>query len=212
MSDKSISDILHDIQVKLAVPKSRYNKFGNYSYRSAEDIVDAVKALLPNGYSLLLSDEMIMLGNRFYIKASAILFGGEDNKEQVRSCGFAREPDIQKGMSESQITGAASSYARKYALNGLFAIDDGVDADSQDNSFKVFKAPEEVIKAPEKTPEQKLAAAMKWTDEYIAKVLIAPSLAELEEQNSDALERLTDNYPELAKKITNSIKEAMLKA
>ena len=138
MSDKSINDILHDIQVKLSVPKNRYNKFGNYNYRNAEDIVDAVKLLLPVGVTLVISDEMVVLGDRFYIKAIATI---SIKNASFSSAGWAREPQEQKGMSESQITGAASSYARKYALNGLFAIDDGVDADSQDNAPKVAKAP-----------------------------------------------------------------------
>lgn len=133
MTEKTISQVLHEIQINLAVPKSRYNAFGKYNYRNAEDIVDAVKKLLPDGYVLNLSDDIVMLGNRFYVKATAALSIGNDI---IHVYGWAREPDEKKGVDASQITGGASSYARKYALNGLFAIDDGVDSDSQDNTNK----------------------------------------------------------------------------
>jgi len=126
----SINQVLHQIQANLCVPKNRFNKFGNYSYRNAEDIVDAVKALLPEGAILYLTDDVVVFNNRFYVKATAALKVGDTI---ISAQGWAREPDTQKGMAEPQITGAASSYARKYALNGLFAIDDGVDADSQNN-------------------------------------------------------------------------------
>ena len=159
MSDKSINQILHDIQVKLSVPKTRFNKFGNYNYRNAEDIVDAVKALLPDGCAFTLSDEIVMLGDRFYIKAQALLFCADS---QVIAYGYAREPEEQKGMAEPQITGSASSYARKYALNGLFAIDDGVDADSQDNSSKVSKAPKVVT--PKDTADRLITKAKTFTE------------------------------------------------
>lgn len=125
----SVIDRLATIQQKLNAPKSQYNKFGGYNYRSCEDILIAVKPLLGD-LSIIISDEMVMLGDRFYVKATAAL---TDGKERVESTAYAREALTKKGMDESQITGSASSYARKYALNGLLLIDDAKDADSQDN-------------------------------------------------------------------------------
>lgn len=121
---------LAEIQQKLSVPKSQRNSFGNYNYRSCEDILEAVKPLLGD-MMLTISDEMVCMGDRYYIKATAQVSLAD---EWVKVTGYAREPQTKKGMDESQITGATSSYARKYALNGLFAIDDTKDADTQDNS------------------------------------------------------------------------------
>ena len=127
----SICKELSRIQKELKVPKNQRNTFGNYNYRSCEDIVDAFKQIKPDGYSLLLSDEIVNVGDFNYIKATATLTDGNDSIVVV---GMAREAVQKKGMDDSQITGATSSYARKYALNGLFAIDDTKDADTQDNS------------------------------------------------------------------------------
>ena len=131
-----MSDIV-DIQKELKAPKGQWNDFSKYNYRSAEDIVDAVKPLLHDkGLYLVLSDEMVNLGDRYYVKATATIRKDSDGEGQfiLSSTGYAREALDKKGMDQAQITGAASSYARKYALNGLFAIDDGKDADSVDNS------------------------------------------------------------------------------
>lgn len=123
-----IQEKLIDIQQKLKAPKGQFNSFGKYKYRSAEDILEAVKPLLGEfRVSLVLSDEIVNLGTRYYIKATARL---TDAGEFVDAFGFAREEETKKGMDGSQITGASSSYARKYALNGLFAIDDNKDSDS----------------------------------------------------------------------------------
>lgn len=120
---------LAEIQKTLKAPKSQRNNFGNYDYRSCEDILEAVKPLLGD-LSLLINDEVVQVGDRYYVKATASLTDGEDF---VANQAFAREEETKKGMDGSQITGAASSYARKYALNGLFAIDDTKDADTKDN-------------------------------------------------------------------------------
>lgn len=114
------------IQANLNAPKGQYNSFGGYAYRSAEDILNAVKPLL-GGLFLSISDDIIQLGDRFYVKATATITDGE----HVHSVSaMAREPLTKKGMDDSQITGSTSSYARKYALNGLFGIDDAKDADT----------------------------------------------------------------------------------
>ena len=116
------------IQAELKAPKNQRNKFGNYNYRSAEDIIEAVKPILhKNGYWLNISDEIIEVGNRIYVKATATISNG---KESFSATGFAREEETKKGMDASQITGSCSSYARKYSLNGLLAIDDTKDADA----------------------------------------------------------------------------------
>lgn len=119
---------LQNIQQTLNVPKTQRNTFGNYNYRSCEDIVQAVKPLCAKeGCILTLSDDVVEVGGRVYVKASAQLSKGD---ERVTVYGWAREALTKKGMDEAQITGSASSYARKYALNGLFAIDDTKDADA----------------------------------------------------------------------------------
>lgn len=122
---------LSEVQFELKAPKGQFNKFGHYAYRSTEDILKAVKPLLQKfGDDLSLSDEPVLVGDWHYIKATAT-FTDKDGK-QTSSTGFARESTNKKGMDESQITGTASSYARKYALNGLFLIDDTKDADTSE--------------------------------------------------------------------------------
>lgn len=119
------------IQQELKAPKGQYNDFGKYKYRSAEDILEAVKPLLAaENLLLLLSDELVNIGDRYYVKAEARIF--DESKIVVSNTAFAREDETKKGMDGSQITGAASSYARKYALNGLFLIDDTKDADTNE--------------------------------------------------------------------------------
>ena len=128
--DKEFLDKLSAVQMELKAPKGQYNSFGKYSYRSCEDILEAVKPLLSkNGLTLLLTDEPVAVGNRVYIKATARLIGGGDCIEVTA---YAREPEDKKGMDTSQVTGTASSYARKYALNGLFLIDDTKDPDTDE--------------------------------------------------------------------------------
>lgn len=135
----NIYEKLLNIQAELKAPKGQENKFGHYKYRSCEDILEAVKPLLAkNKVILQLTDKIECLGNRYYIKATAILIDTEDTKNEeiayIENTAYARESEEKKGMDDSQITGTASSYARKYALNGLFCIDDTKDADT--NEFK----------------------------------------------------------------------------
>lgn len=119
---------LVQIQSELKAPKSQFNKFGGYKYRNAEDILEAVKPLLfKHSCTLTISDDIVCAGDRIYVKATVVISNGADS---ISVSAFAREPEAQKGMSESQITGASSSYARKYALNGMFAIDDTKDSDA----------------------------------------------------------------------------------
>lgn len=118
------------IQKQLKAPKDLYNKFGQYKYRSAESILEAVKPLLADyGVLMTITDEIVVLGNRFYVKSIVTVKKGD---ETLTNVGFAREDETKKGMDGSQVTGASSSYARKYALNGLFLIDDTKDADTDE--------------------------------------------------------------------------------
>lgn len=137
---KELNDVLLAIQQELKAPKGQYNSFGKYKYRSCEDILEAVKPLLSkNGCTLVISDDIVMLGTRFYIKATAELSNGN---ESIRTTAFSREEETKKGADASQVTGAASSYARKYALNGLFCIDDTKDSDATNNGGKPVETAE----------------------------------------------------------------------
>lgn len=144
---------LTKIQSELKAPKNQYNKFGNYNYRSAEDILEAVKPLLLKyGAELTICDEICEIGGRIYVKAVCKYREGSDG---VTVNAYAREPENKKGMDDSQITGTASSYARKYALNGLFLIDDTKDADTNEYSKQSSSQPPAPKAVGDKiTPEQ----------------------------------------------------------
>lgn len=210
---------LYEIQQKLEVPKNQYNSFGKYRYRSCEDILAAVKLLLPAGTTISLTDEMVNVGERNYIKATAIL---ADEKESLQACGYAREADEQKGMDKAQITGTASSYARKYALNGLFAIDDIKDTDTEEHKNEAegkWKLAKKSVKPKtELTPEQMLKAATDFTDAYMKKLFDVKDQRDLDNLNYSIVEgkkstydfmvkRLQKNQPDLYKKIEEKITE-----
>lgn len=135
MEELNIYSKLLDVQQELKAPKNQRNNFGNYNYRSCEDILEAVKPLLrKTGLILTISDELIQVGERYYVQAKAVL---TDGKDVITNTAFAREEEVKKGMDGSQITGASSSYARKYALNGLFLIDDVKDSDTTNTGEEV---------------------------------------------------------------------------
>jgi len=145
---KTAFEALFHIQAELKAPKGQTNGFGKYKYRSCEDILEAVKPLLnKHGSVLTINDEIVLVGDRIYVKATAT-FSGNVHGENIEVTGFAREALNKKGMDESQITGAASSYARKYALNGLFLIDDTKDADTQAPPTEKAKPPKKATKLP----------------------------------------------------------------
>ncbi len=132
MTEKTCSEKLLLVQQLLKAPKGQKNNFGGYSFRSAEDILEAAKPLLGDqGLVLTISDEVVLIGDRYYVKATASIFNGI---ETISTVAYARESENKKGMEASMITGSTSSYARKYALNGLFAIDNNKDIDSMDNT------------------------------------------------------------------------------
>ena len=130
----SKTNSLAEIQAKVKAPKGQFNSFGKYHYRSAEDILESVKQVInPMGFYISISDTIIVHGDRFYVQATATLSNGQ---ETYTSTAFAREEESKKGMDGSQVTGASSSYARKYALNGLFALDDTKDSDATNTHGK----------------------------------------------------------------------------
>ena len=132
----NVREKLAAVQKVLKAPKNQYNSFGKYSYRSCEDILEAAKPLcIENGLILTISDDIVAVGERYYIKATAAVTDVQDG-EKVECSGIAREAEERKGMDSSQVTGSTSSYARKYALNGLFSIDDAKDADATNDHGK----------------------------------------------------------------------------
>ena len=170
----NIFEKLLAIQQELKAPKGQYNSFGKYKYRSCEDILESVKPLCAKyGALLTISDELVYMGDRYYIKATAtIIDTTETINNMIENTAFAREEETKKGMDGSQITGTASSYARKYALNGLFCIDDTKDADTDE------------FKKQETKPEPKIDK--KQMDLLVE---LATKYAEMREGNPDELIR-----------------------
>lgn len=154
MKNKKLQECLNYIQVSLNAPKNLHNAFGKYNYRNLEGIFEGLKPLLKEtGCVITITDSLMMVGDRYYIKATASIWKGEES----HVCeGWARETEVKKGMDESQITGSTSSYARKYAMNGLFAIDDTQDADSMDNRNTVQSKPKSQKTPPKKAFDPKL--------------------------------------------------------
>lgn len=151
-----IYEKLATIQADLKAPKGQYNSFGNYNYRSCEDILEAVKPLLKaNGLILRLYDEVIQIGDRYYIKATAHL-SDVKTEEGTSNTAYAREQESKSGMDASQITGTASSYARKYALNGLFLIDDTKDADTDEHAKQTGAEPKAEQKQEKKATAKQI--------------------------------------------------------
>lgn len=133
MADKKFRERVIDAQLELKAPKSQYNSYGKYSYRNAEDILEAVKPInAKHGLLLTLDDHIEQVGSRYYIKALATL-SDIASDESLQVTAYAREPESRKGMDDAQVSGATSSYARKYALNGLYLIDDTKDSDTDEN-------------------------------------------------------------------------------
>ena len=133
---KNIYMKLVEVQSELKAPKSQFNKFGNYAYRNCEDILEALKPILNKVKAIVsISDEVVLVGERYYIKAT-VKFIDAETGEVVEASAMAREEESKKGMDASQLTGSTSSYARKYALNGLFAIDDTKDSDTTNTHGK----------------------------------------------------------------------------
>ena len=177
--EKNLHESLIEIQKKLKAPKGQYNSFGKYKYRSCEDILEAVKPLLAEqGVLLTITDQVLEIGTRIYVKASATVSKGSGSTTVTA---YAREDDTKKGMDGSQITGTASSYARKYALNGLFLIDDTKDSDTNEHRNIQENAPVQ----PEPKPYKEL------TDDQMF-------IAEAEAENCTTIEALSACYNKYA--------------
>ena len=160
---------LQEIQQRLKAPKGQYNSFGKYKYRSCEDILEAVKPILNEaGCTLTLSDDIVLIGDRFYVMATATI-KGDNLCESVTA--YAREDAEKKGMDGSQITGTASSYARKYALNGLFCIDDTKDADTDEYAQQTSKKKPAETPAPLPVPAETKKEIFDPTHKYWGKLL-----------------------------------------
>ena len=171
------------VQTELKAPKGQFNKFGGYAYRSCEDILEAAKPLLAK-YNLILfiGDEIVEIGGRIYVKATATIMDSTGNK--IMSYAYAREEETKKGMDGSQITGASSSYARKYALNGLFLIDDTKDSDVTNTHGKDDKEQKKADEIPvKKATEKQLELLKKYvpTEEGQAKMLKWVGVTKLED-------------------------------
>jgi hypothetical protein len=177
---------LINIQSELKAPKSQYNSFGKYQYRNAEDILEAVKPLLKkNNCHLTITDEIILIGDRYYVKATAEITNGT---EVVVTSALAREEESKKGMDSAQLTGATSSYARKYALNGLFCIDDTKDSDYNNQGDKGGQ--ESAKQVPTPTKEVKQAPNVPPIPEEVLKEIA-------EAQTNDDINKLWKKYVNL---------------
>ena len=174
---KEINIKLMNIQQELKAPKGQYNDFGKYAYRSCEDILEAVKPLLKKEKVVLtISDELQYIGNRYYIKATATLIDTE-SEATISNSAYAREEETKKGMDGSQITGASSSYARKYALNGLFGIDDNKDSDTTNIQSKEEKEDKKA------SPKQIELIQKYYQGENLTKLLEVNNLENLEDMS-----------------------------
>lgn len=188
---------LINIQQKLKVPKSQTNSFGGYKYRNCEDILEAIKPLLAeNKLLLLLNDEIVYVEGRFYVKAIATLLD-EQGKQIAQTSAFAREEESKPKMDGSQVTGSSSSYARKYALNGLFAIDDTKDSDTTNKGDK-----------PEETKEPETPAADNDID-LIEGLKACDTIANLIQYKSLHLHQVSDKakFLKVFAEVTNQIKK-----
>lgn len=193
----NIYEKLMNIQKELKAPKCQYNSFGKYKYRSCEDILESVKPLLEKyKVTIILTDKLEQIGERYYIRAMAILFDTESNNS-IENTAYAREEETKKGMDGSQITGTSSSYARKYALNGLLLIDDTKDADTDE-----FTKENNKEKAKEEPKEKKITAGQL---KVLSKLYTGDNLVKLLELNK--IDKLEDMSMEKANEIILKLKK-----
>lgn len=198
-----LTKALGEVQFKLKAPKGQVNSFGHYNYRSCEDILEAVKPLLHDaGLTLTLSDDVVAVGNRIYVKSIATVTDGTDS---VSNTAYARESESKKGMDDSQVTGTASSYARKYALNGLFCIDDTRDADTDEFHRRTAIADKPIvcqhcgkyIKPVTKRNGETMSPGdvAKWTQRETTMTLCADCLRQWRNAKAAAKQDLNNNQP-----------------
>ncbi len=169
----NVYESLANVQQSLKATKDQFNKFGGYNYRSCESILESVKPLLAKEHlALTLTDEMVQVGGRIYVKATATVFPTEGSAKEdcVSVDAYAREEEAKKGMDSSQVTGAASSYARKYALNGLFCIDDNKDSDATNTHGKDESPPKQdkpKQEHPKETPKSETKTKQQLLEEKV---------------------------------------------
>lgn len=193
----NIYEKLMNIQKELKAPKGQYNSFGKYKYRSCEDILESVKPLLEKyKVTIILTDKLEQIGERYYIRAMAILFDTESDNS-IENTAYAREEETKKGMDGSQITGTSSSYARKYALNGLLLIDDTKDADTDE-----FTKENNKEKTKEEPKEKKITAGQL---KVLSKIYTRDNLVKLLELNK--IDKLEDMSMEKANEIILKLKK-----
>ena len=182
----NIYEKLMNIQKELKAPKCQYNGFGKYKYRSCEDILESVKPLLEKyKVTIILTDKLEQIGERYYIRAMAILIDTESDNS-IENTAYAREEETKKGMDGSQITGTSSSYARKYALNGLLLIDDTKDTDTdefakENNKGKTKEEPKE----KKITPGQLKVLSKLYTGDNLVKLLELNKIDKLEDMSME---------------------------
>ena len=211
MADKlSLRAKLMHIQEELKAPKNLFNKFGNYYYRNAESIQEALKPLeVKYGVMVTLTDNIEVIGERVYVKAVANIFDTESN-DSISVWAYAREAETKKGMDDAQVTGATSSYARKYALNGLFLLDDTKDVDSEEYQAQ---SKQETNKATSKKAEPKKAEPKALSDKemtFLKQRYTGDNLAKL--LDFYKIERLDDIDPEVARNLIKQIEARAKKA
>jgi len=192
----NIFEKLNKIQTELKAPKSQYNDFGKYKYRSCEDILESLKPLLKETKTCItMNDELIVIGDRYYIKARAVLHDTEKIGEHIEVVAYAREEESKKGMDGSQVTGASSSYARKYALNGLFAIDDSRDSDATNQG--VDKDTKQVLSDAQIKRLYAISKSKCITEDQVKEVI-------KKEYGKDSTKELTKaEYDEIVKRMEN---------
>ena len=204
----NIYEKINKIQVELKAPKSQRNNFGNYNFRNCEDILEALKPLLLREKMIIqLSDELVQIGDRFYIKATATLIDIESG-EKHSTTSFAREELTKKGMDGSQITGASSSYARKYALNGLLAIDDTKDSDTTNTGNHNSESGKQQAKQKKHlTKEEKKARFIKYINEHYTDFKMKIDKFKLENSVKNIEELTYEKLEELATSIKDNIEQ-----
>lgn len=209
MSEVNLITKLLNVQKELKAPKGQYNNFGKYKYRSAEDILEAVKPLnAENGLLLTIKDDIELIGDRYYIKATAKITDGTDTHEVTA---YARESLNRKGQDESQITGTASSYARKYALNGLYLIDDTKDADTDEYAQQANKGGYNGNKQANNNQQQKMASdeEMKLLSDKTKQLaeLTNMSFDKVVEQLNITPQMTRENFIAVLKRVQNGIEK-----
>lgn len=191
MSDLTLQQKLLKVQQELKSPKSNFNKFGGFKYRSLEDILEAVKPINKKyGITLTLTDKPVQVGDRYYIEATALI---TDNKQEFRVTAYAREPQSKTKMDDAQVTGTSSSYARKYALNGLYLIDDTKDADTDEYQKQTNDSITQKQIGTLKVKVLELAKLTNKTDEDIYKEMKISDITQLnKDQAKRAIKYLDD--------------------